>query len=97
MLMRDFVVAMTAATLAVAATLGSMSIIRSYKGEKEQTMNSNDLPDADLVTLPSSHGVSETIERLKTLLDQKRIHVFAHIDHAAGAEKVANPCGRPRY
>ena len=40
------------------------------------------------MTLPSSHGVSETIERLKTLLDQKKIQVFAHIDHAAGAEKV---------
>jgi uncharacterized protein (DUF302 family) len=88
MLMRYFVVALTAATLAVAATLGSIAIIRSYKGEKERTMNSKDLPDADLVTLPSSHGVTETIERLKTLVDQKKIHVFAHIDHAAGAEKV---------
>jgi uncharacterized protein (DUF302 family) len=51
-------------------------------------MNSSDVAEADLVTLPSSNGVSETIERLKSLLDQKRIQVFAHIDHAAGAKQV---------
>jgi uncharacterized protein (DUF302 family) len=85
---RDFMVAIATASLAVAATLGSIAIVRSYEREKEQTVTSNDLAEADLVTLPSSLGVSETIERLKTLLDQKKIHVFAHIDHAAGAEKV---------
>jgi len=49
-------------------------------------MNAGDPPDAGLVTLPSAHGVSETIERLKSLLVQKEIQVFAHIDHAAGAK-----------
>jgi uncharacterized protein (DUF302 family) len=47
--------------------------------------------DTDLVTLPSAHGVAETIERLKALLAQKGIAVFAHIDHAAGARKVGLP------
>jgi uncharacterized protein (DUF302 family) len=47
--------------------------------------------DTDLVTLPSAHGVAETIERLKALLAQKGIEVFAHIDHAAGARKVGLP------
>jgi uncharacterized protein (DUF302 family) len=47
--------------------------------------------DPDLVTLPSAHGVTETVERLKALLAQKGIEVFAHIDHAAGAEKVGLP------
>ena len=51
-------------------------------------MNAGDPPDAGLVTLPSAHGVSETIERLKSLLVQKEIQVFAHIDHAAEAKKV---------
>jgi uncharacterized protein (DUF302 family) len=51
-------------------------------------MSSSDPADADLVTLPSTHGVSETVERLKSLLAQKGIQLFAHIDHAAGAEKV---------
>jgi uncharacterized protein (DUF302 family) len=51
-------------------------------------MTSSDLDDADLVTLPSAHGASETVKRLKALLAQKGIGVFAHIDHAAEADKV---------
>ena len=47
--------------------------------------------DTDLVTLPSAHGVTETVARLKALLAQKAIEVFVHIDHAAGAEKVGLP------
>jgi len=51
-------------------------------------VNSSDRADAELATLPSAHGVKETVERLKALLAQKRIEIFAHIDHAAAAEKV---------
>jgi uncharacterized protein (DUF302 family) len=51
-------------------------------------MNPSDLADAELVTLPSAHGASETIVRLKSLLAHKGIAVFAHIDHAAAAQKV---------
>jgi uncharacterized protein (DUF302 family) len=51
-------------------------------------MNPGNMADADLVTLPSSRGVSETVERLKSLLNQKQIQVFAHIDHAAAAKQV---------
>ena len=54
-------------------------------------MNPDDPADADLVTLPSAHGVTETVERLKALLAQKGIEVFAHIDHAAAASKVGLP------
>ena len=49
------------------------------------------LADPDLVTLPSAHGVPETVARLKALLAQKGIEVFAHIDHAAGAREVGLP------
>ena len=49
-------------------------------------MSTSDLADADLVTLPSSHGVRETVDRLQSLLSQKKIQVFADIDHAAGTE-----------
>ena len=52
--------------------------------------------DTDLVTLPSAHGVTETVERLKALLAQKGIDVFAHIDHAAGAGEVGLPL-RPTH
>jgi uncharacterized protein (DUF302 family) len=51
-------------------------------------MNATDPADGGLVTLPSAHGVRETVERLKSLLAQKGIQLFAHIDHAAGAQKV---------
>ena len=47
--------------------------------------------EADLVTLPSAYGATETVERLKALLAQKGIDVSAHIDHAAAAEKVGLP------
>ena len=77
-----------AAGLAVAATLGSFALIKVVKRSKELTMNSSDLADVDLVTLPSAHGASETVERLKSLLAEKGIHDFAHIDHAAAAERV---------
>jgi uncharacterized protein (DUF302 family) len=50
-------------------------------------MTSADSVDGDLVTLPSSHGVNETINRLISLLNQKGIQVFADIDHAAGAQR----------
>ena len=49
------------------------------------------LADPDLVTLPSAHGVPEIVARLKALLAQKGIEVFAHIDHAAGAGEVGLP------
>ena len=54
-------------------------------------MNSSARADADLVTLPSPCGATETVDRLKSLLDQKNIQVFAHIDHAAEAKKVGLP------
>ena len=54
-------------------------------------MNPADRTDPDLVTLPCAHGATETVERLKALLAQKGIEVFAHIDHAAGARKVGLP------
>ena len=54
-------------------------------------MNPSDLADADLVTLSSSHGVTETVERLKSSLTRKAIRVFADIDHAAGVEEVGLP------
>jgi len=44
--------------------------------------------DPEFATLASRHGTAETVKRLKALLDQKKIDVFAHIDHAAAARKV---------
>jgi uncharacterized protein (DUF302 family) len=85
---RDIVVGVVAAGLAIAATLGASVLINSVREAKELTVNPNNFGDAELVTLPSAHGATETMERLKALLDQKRIHVFAQIDPAAEAKKV---------
>jgi uncharacterized protein (DUF302 family) len=56
--------------------------------EKALTMNSGDPSDGSLVTVSSAHNVSDTIDRLRSLLSQKMIEVFADIDHAEGARKV---------
>jgi hypothetical protein len=51
-------------------------------------MYPGDRVGADLVTLPSALCAPETVERLNALLAQKRIELFAQIDHAAGARTV---------
>jgi uncharacterized protein (DUF302 family) len=51
-------------------------------------MTPADPADTDVVTLPSAHSATETVERLKALLAQKGIELCAHIDHAAAARKA---------
>ena len=41
-----------------------------------------------LITLPSSHGPNETMDRLEAEVKAKGMTVFARIDHAAGAAQV---------
>jgi uncharacterized protein (DUF302 family) len=88
---RDAVVGLVTASLAVAATLAISALIQPARGEKERTMNPGEVNDSDLVTLPSAHGAAETVARLKALLAQKGIEVFADIDHAAAAKQVGLP------
>ena len=87
----DFVVELVAASVAVVATLGIFAAMQPVQGEKEPAVNMSGSIDTDLVTLPSVHSVTETIERLKAVLAQNGIDVFAHIDHAAGATQVGLP------
>jgi uncharacterized protein (DUF302 family) len=44
-----------------------------------------------LITLPSAHGVKETLDRLSSDVAAKGMTVFARIDHAAGAKEVGLP------
>ena len=76
---------------AVLSAFGADGTGKIAPGRKGRAVNPGDPTGADLVTLPSAHGVTETVERLKALLAQKGIEVFAHIDHAAGARKVGLP------
>ena len=41
-----------------------------------------------LITIPSSYGPKETIDRLETEVKSKGMVVFARIDHAAGAAEL---------
>lgn len=41
-----------------------------------------------LIALRSPYQVSETVDRLETIVTEKGMTVFARIDHAAGAAKV---------
>ena len=45
-------------------------------------------PSPGLVTLRSAHAADETARRLEAALAAKGIHVFARIDHAAGAREA---------
>jgi uncharacterized protein (DUF302 family) len=52
-------------------------------------MTSN--PQSGLETVPASRGVTETASRFEAALKEKGIHLFARIDHAAGANAVGLP------
>jgi uncharacterized protein (DUF302 family) len=41
-----------------------------------------------LITYPSSHSVTETLDRLQFLLYQKHITIFTRIDHSLEAKNV---------
>jgi len=44
-----------------------------------------------LITMPSSFGPKETMDRLETEVTAKGLTIFARIDHAAGAAQVDLP------
>ena len=46
-----------------------------------------------LITIRSSYGPKETMNRLEAEVKAKGLTVFAHIDHAAGAAAVGLPLG----
>jgi uncharacterized protein (DUF302 family) len=60
----------------------------SFGVVKEASVSSVELADAELLTMPSASGALETVRRLRLLLAQKKIQIFADIDHAANAEKA---------
>jgi len=41
-----------------------------------------------IVDIPSNYSVDETVERLKNILESKKITLFALIDHSGEAEKA---------
>lgn len=47
------------------------------------------MADNGLMTLPSAHGVKDTIDRLEREVKSKGLTIFARIDHAAGAAEAS--------
>ena len=41
-----------------------------------------------LVTIPSPHSVSETLDRLESILREKNVKIFTRVDHSGEAEKA---------
>jgi uncharacterized protein (DUF302 family) len=41
-----------------------------------------------LIEIESAYSASETMDRLKQLVEERGLTVFARIDHAAGAERI---------
>jgi uncharacterized protein (DUF302 family) len=46
------------------------------------------MTDNGLITVPSAHGVKDTIDRFELEVKSKGMTVFARIDHAAGAREA---------
>jgi uncharacterized protein (DUF302 family) len=44
--------------------------------------------DSGIVSCPSSHTVDETVAKLQTLLDERKITLFAVVDHSGEAAKI---------
>lgn len=48
----------------------------------------NNLRNNGLIKIKSNHSVSETINRLETILNKKGMTIFKRVNHTAGAKKV---------
>ena len=44
--------------------------------------------DNGIVTIPSNHSVNDTVEKLKAMLQDKSVTLFALVDHSGEAEKA---------
>jgi uncharacterized protein (DUF302 family) len=49
------------------------------------------MPAGGLITVPSSHGPKDTMDRLAAEITARGMTVFARVDHAAGAAEVGLP------
>jgi uncharacterized protein (DUF302 family) len=44
--------------------------------------------DEGIVTIPSTHSIDQTVDRLETILQSKGVKLFALVDHSGEAAKV---------
>jgi uncharacterized protein (DUF302 family) len=89
---RDLLVALAVSAL-LALAFNVYTRARPGQNPKEPTMPDNSpaaAPDG-LVSVPSPHSAAETAARLEKALKAKGIHLFARVDHAAGAREAGMP------
>jgi uncharacterized protein (DUF302 family) len=77
-----------ALALIILAAFGCTSTDEPVTQHRASKMSKTDAAADGVVTLPSAHNAEKTVERLKKLLAEKGIQLFAHIDHAAAAKQV---------
>jgi uncharacterized protein (DUF302 family)/uncharacterized membrane protein YidH (DUF202 family) len=71
--------------LAVIGAVMAVYLI-SVEPRQEKTMTSNS--DNGIVSIPGSHSVDTTIEKLQQMLQAKGVKVFALVDHSGEAERA---------
>jgi uncharacterized protein (DUF302 family)/uncharacterized membrane protein YidH (DUF202 family) len=81
-----FFLALVGLTMAIYLVSVRSTTHSKFEDGKETTMALNS--GKGIVDLPSNHSVDQTVEKLKGLLNEKGVTLFALVDHSGEAEKV---------
>lgn len=65
-----------------------MAGLLAAKGDSMTVQKAAFSPDGELYALVSAHSAPETVKRVKAILAEKQIPVFAEFDHARNAREV---------
>ena len=63
-------------------------VLSSLISTQSGASGSNKNTENGIITIKSSHTVSETIDKLEAVLTKKGMTIFKRVNHTAGAEKV---------
>jgi uncharacterized protein (DUF302 family)/uncharacterized membrane protein YidH (DUF202 family) len=92
--MQAVLIALFLALVGLAMAIYLVSVHGSASLNLENTKTNNEevsmapVADEGIVVKPSNHTVSQTVDRLKNILQSKGVALFALIDHSGEAEKV---------
>ena len=81
-----FFLALVGLTMAIYLVSVRSTTHSKFEDGKETTMALNS--GKGIVDLPSNHSVDQTVEKLKGILNEKGVTLFALVDHSGEAEKV---------
>ena len=63
-------------------------VLSSLISTQSGASGSNENTENGIITIKSSHTVSETINKLENVLNKKGMTIFKRVNHTAGAEKA---------